>query len=285
MVPNPRHINSYRKYEARRVELNADLASSLKKSILQYAIQGKLVPQDLNDEPASVLLERICEDKQGLVKEGKIKKSKKETRIYNRGGKWYEYDGKTELELEVPFEIPGSWIWVRLKTICDKITDGTHRSPPNGPNGEYMYISAKNIKDSGIDLSNVTYVSETVHREIYSRCDPKIGDILFIKDGATTGTVTINTLEDQFSLLSSVALIRTSSLINPNYVISIMKSPLFYREVRNQMDGGAITRVTLQKIESFLLPLPPINEQSVIVSSLLSLSNLVRKLDDADNDK
>lgn len=80
-------------------------------SILQYAIQGKLVPQDLNDESASVLLERIREEKQRLVRERMIKKDKKESRIYCRDGKWFESDGKVESDIEVPFEIPNSWSW------------------------------------------------------------------------------------------------------------------------------------------------------------------------------
>ena len=84
-----------------------------------------------------------------------------------------------------------SWRKITFKDVCEKITDGTHHSPVNTKNGEYMYITAKNIKENGIDLANVTFVSKDVHEEIYSRCDVQYGDVLYIKDGATTGKTSV----------------------------------------------------------------------------------------------
>ena len=84
-----------------------------------------------------------------------------------------------------------------------KLTDGTHHSPKNYPKGNYKYITAKNIKNEGVVLDGVTYVDDETHHEIFSRCNPEYGDILYIKDGATTGVVAINNLEEEFSLLSS----------------------------------------------------------------------------------
>ena len=101
-----------------------------------------------------------------------------------------------------------SWHTDTLKDLCVKITDGTHHSPPNTDKGDYMYVTAKNVKEAGIMLDNITYVSSALHDEIYSRCDMKKGDVLYIKDGATTGIATVNTLDEPFSLLSSVAVLR-----------------------------------------------------------------------------
>ena len=105
--------------------------------------------------------------------------------------------------------LPSGWVWRDLDSVCGKITDGTHHSPSQDEqtqSGEYLYITAKNIKEWGIDASNVTYVPERVHRPIYDRCNPEEGDVLYIKDGVTTGIATVNQLAEEFSLLSSVSI-------------------------------------------------------------------------------
>ncbi|GAB6140697.1 restriction endonuclease subunit S [Methylosoma difficile] len=231
----------------------------LKQTILQLAVMGKLVPQDPNDEPASVLLEKIAEEKARLVKEGKIKKLNSLPKIT---------DG------EKAFTIPKMWEWVRLGYALKKITDGTHHSPPNGDEGDFLYISAKNIKAEGVMLSNATYVSKEVHQEIYSRCDPEYGDILYIKDGATTGIATINNLEMPFSMLSSVALLKVPNGILNTYLLLSLKSPYFYNEMRLGMTGVAITRVTLSKLDNAVISLPPLAEQYRIVAKVDELMAL-----------
>lgn len=157
-----------------------------------------------------------------------------------------------------------SWEDKNLEEICSKITDGTHNSPTNSLSGEYMYVTAKNIKDTGIDLSNITYVTKEVHKEIYSRCDVIYGDVLYIKDGATAGIATINTLKEEFSMLSSVALIRTDLKLAKN---EFVKDYLNYRkkEILKNISGSAITRLTLSKIKDILIPLPTLPEQHEIV--------------------
>lgn len=157
-----------------------------------------------------------------------------------------------------------SWEERKLEEVCSKITDGTHNSPTNSLSGEYMYVTAKNIKDTGIDLSNITYVTKEVHKEIYSRCDVIYGDVLYIKDGATAGIATINTLKEEFSMLSSVALIRTDLKLAKN---EFVKDYLNYRkkEILKNISGSAITRLTLSKIKDILVPLPTFPEQHEIV--------------------
>ena len=175
------------------------------------------------------------------------------------------------IDEEVPFEIPQGWEWCRVNDLMKKITDGTHRSPTNTDNGEYMYITAKNIKEDGISLANISFVSKDVHDEIYSRCNPEYGDLLYIKDGATTGIVTINNIKKPFSLLSSVALLKPTSKINANYILYFLRTPLNVESVRNSMKGCAITRITLRQIEIWLVPVPPLEEQQRIVDLINEL--------------
>ena len=264
------YIERYGKAEEHLTALNTTFPEALKKSILQEAVQGKLVPQNPDDEPASVLLERIRAEKQKLIKAGKIKKSKHESVIITRDKIPYEIvDGKERcIADDVPFEIPESWCWCRLSSLATKITDGTHHSPPNTERGEYKYITAKNIKNTGVSLSNITYVSKEIHKEIFSRCNPEYGDVLLIKDGATTGVVTVNNIEEPFSLLSSVALIKCPQYVDSWYLVYVLRSDLFYKNIRSQMKGTGITRVTLKQIEPLFIPMPPLEEQKRIVSQI-----------------
>lgn len=238
------------------------LAQDLRNAVLQAAIQGKLTTQLSTDQPVSLLLKNIQKEKEHLITDKIIKREKPLPPID---------------EEEIPFDIPDSWSWVRMPDISLKITDGTHHSPINSSVGDYMYVTAKNIKDDGVDLKNITYVSEKVHKEIYSRCNPEYGDILYIKDGATTGIVTINNVSEPFSLLSSVALIKLGSSINNKYVMYAMRSPIFYGKTRDLMQGTGITRITLTVISNLIFPLPPIEEQARIVARV---DELMAKIDE-----
>ncbi len=168
---------------------------------------------------------------------------------------------------EGPFEVPKGWCWCKITDVVDKLTDGTHNSPKSYPAGAYMYVTAKNIKSGGLDLSNITYVNEEVHREIYSRCNPEKGDILYIKDGATCGISTINNLDVEFSLLSSVALIKPNKNVLNTYLNLFLQSTFCYRNVRESMKGVGITRIILKQMELWDIPLPPYAEQNRIVTA------------------
>ena len=228
----------------------------LKSSILQLAIQGRLVEQRPEEGTGEELYRQIQAEKKRLIQEGKIKKEKPLPEI---------------AEDEVPFEIPESWKWVQIRDIAIKITDGTHHSPANYEQGKYRYVTAKNIKNQGVTLTNITYVSEDVHNEIFARCNPEHGDVLLIKDGATTGVVTVNNLIEPFSMLSSVALLKMPSLMSAWYLVYVLRSDLLYKAVRAQMKGTGITRITLKQIELMTIPLPPLAEQKRIVAKIEEL--------------
>ncbi|AHL72342.1 restriction endonuclease subunit S [Bacillus altitudinis] len=178
------------------------------------------------------------------------------------------------------YNLPFNWEWIDLDTVCEKITDGTHHSPKSYPSGDYMYITAKNIKKQGILLDNVTYVSKEVHQEIYNRCDVKKGDVLYIKDGATTGIATVNQITEEFSLLSSVALLRPKrNVLAAKYLMYCLNSPSTKSRMLGMISGNAITRLTLKKIKQGIIPLPPFDEQEIIVSILEKVNSVDEQLD------
>jgi len=155
------------------------------------------------------------------------------------------------------------WEVCTLKEICIKLTDGTHSSPKSFSTGKYRYVTAKNIKPSGFDFSNITFVSEEVHRSIYARCNPEQGDVLYIKDGATTGIAMVNTLDEEFTLLSSVALLKQNrKLINGCFLTSVLNHDMMFSNIRRNMGGAAITRLTISKLNNIQIPLPPLALQN-----------------------
>lgn len=241
--------------------------TQLRNSILQFAIQGKLVPQDPNDEPAFVLLEKIRAEKLELVKKNLLKRK--------------DLDSIPIKVEDIPNDLPTGWISCRVKDVLLKITDGTHHSPVNTTSGEYKYVTAKNIKEDGIQTKNITYVSKKIHEEIYARCNPSLGDLLYVKDGATTGICCINNLKEPFSLLSSVALLKPSKLLYTPFLLWCLRSPICYDSVRESMKGTGITRITLTKIEKWIIPLPPLAEQKRIVAKLEEILPLVESYDKA----
>ena len=162
-----------------------------------------------------------------------------------------------------------SWEKNFLKDICSKITDGTHNSPVNTETGDFKYITAKNIKESGIDLTNITFVSKEVHQEIYARCNVEKGDVLYIKDGATTGIAAVNTLDEEFSMLSSVADLKPiNGLLDSKYLAYVLNSSEIKAKMLNEMSGNAITRLTLVKIKKSEIPVCSFSEQVEIVRIL-----------------
>ena len=161
-----------------------------------------------------------------------------------------------------PVSNPLGWEKKMLKTVCVKLNDGTHFSPESFEEGEYKYVTAKNIKESGFDFTNITYVSEAVHRPIYERCNPELGDVLYIKDGVTTGIAMVNTLNEEFTLLSSVALLKQNRKIMDGYFLAaVLNNENMYSDIRSNMGGAAITRLTIAKLNMIQIIVPPLKLQ------------------------
>lgn len=162
-----------------------------------------------------------------------------------------------------PISNPMNWNKRTLKEVCTKLNDGTHFSPESFSMGDYKYITAKNIKASGFDFSNITYVPEAVHRPIFEKCNPEQGDVLYIKDGATTGIAIVNTLKEEFTLLSSVALLKQNrNVINGYFLAALLNNADMYSDIRNNMGGAAITRLTIAKLNAVKVIVPPLDLQN-----------------------
>ena len=266
------YLKKYGSVETTLSNLNLAFPDDLKKSILQYAVQGKLVPQDPADEPASVLLEHIRAEKEQLIKAGKIKRDKHESVIFRRDNSYYEkVDGIERcIDDELPFEIPESWEWCRLGTILQKLTDGTHSTPKYTARG-IPFISVKDISSGKISFERTKFISKTEHELLASRCDPHRDDILLTKVGTTGIPVLVDT-DRPFSIFVSVAQLRFSTeLLDKFFLIYLLKSPLVQTQCRENTKGVGNKNWVMRDIANTLICIPPLAEQKRIQASLASV--------------
>ena len=226
----------------------------LKNSILQWAIQGKLVSQDPNDEPASVLLERIRAEKAKLVKEKKIKKDKNESIIY-RGddNKYYERINEQIVEIELPFEYPNSWVVSRLKDVC-QLTDGEKRT------GKGICLDAKYLRGK----SPATIIEKG--KFVYT------GDNIILVDGENSGEVF--TVPQDGYMGSTFKQLWLSSVMWKPYILGFI---LFYKEeLRNSKRGAAIPHLNKELFYNLPIGIPPLAEQQRIAERITELSQLLK---------
>lgn len=174
-------------------------------------------------------------------------------------------------------EFSGEWELNKLKDICLKIKDGTHFSPKTFENGEYKYLTSKNIKNGYLDFSNLEYVNKEDHQKIYSSCDVKKGDVLLTKDG-TIGQSCVNELNEEFSLLSSVAFLRVKNQFNNYFLYHILVSDIGQNEINKAIAGQALKRITLTKINDFKFNYPSLGEQTKIASFLTAIDGKIAQL-------
>lgn len=259
-------------------------AQQLKNSILQMAVQGKLVPQDPNDEPASVLLDRIRKEKEQLIKDGKIKKNKKESYIFRGADNLhYEQVGKEVkcIEDELPFEIPDNWEWCKLESICSKLVDGDH-NPPKGISIQtnYLMCSSTNINNDKLtNLEKVRYLTEEVFNKENERTRCKKGDILFTSVGSL-GRSCIYEGNLNICFQRSVSVIAT--FIFNQYLKYFFDNPFFQNRVNKEATGTAQKGFYLNQLATSLIAIPPLNEQYRIVDKIKKLEPLIEKYNHAE---
>ena len=241
-------------------------AQQLKNSILQMAVQGKLVPQDPNDEPASVLLERIRAEKERLIKEKKIKREKNPSVIFKGADNTpYEKIGDEVRSLadEVPFDIPDSWEWVRLGNIGDWGAGATpSRTHPEYYGGNIPWLKTGDLTDSYIDAIPET-ITELALEKTSVRLNPA-GSVLIAMYGATIGKLGILNIAATTNQ-ACCACLPLGGLDNKYLFYFLMaQKPLFIK----QGEGGAQPNISKEKIVSTLMPVPPLEEQRRIVVML-----------------
>ena len=225
----------------------------LRQKILDLAIHGKLVPQDPNDEPASVLLERIRSEKERLVKEGKIKKSKA-----TKTSDTPHYE-------QMPFEIPSSWAWTTLHNITTIIGDGLHGTPQYDSSGDYYFINGNNLLEHKIRIKEDTKrVSE---KEYLKYQKPLNETTILVSINGTIGNIgTYN--GEKVVLGKSACYFNISSLLHKVYFCYLLESDYFLKYALNSATGSTIKNVPLKAINDFFVPLPPLAEQERIVCEI-----------------
>ena len=244
----------------------------LKNSILQWAIQGKLVPQDPNDEPASVLLERIRAEKTKLIKEKKIKKDKNESIIYRgEDNSYYEKfltTGEVKcIDEEIPFEIPVTWEWVRLTYITYLIEDCPHSTAKDEGKG-YPLVRTPNIGFGRLSLNCVHRVSETVYNQRNVRAVPQTSDLIFARE-APAGNIAVIQEGEQVCLGQRTVLIRPfTQYILSDYLAYYILAPSSQQNLVNKSSGTTVPHVNLSDFRRYLIALPPIKEQRNIIDKI-----------------
>ena len=247
----------------------------LKASILQRAMEGKLVPQDPNDEPASELLKRIKAEKEKLIKEGKIKRDKNETEIF-RGDDGLHYekfqDGSVK-QIDVPYEIPESWEWVSLEQISQYIQRG--KSPKYVSKSSIPIISQKSIQWSGFDLSPSKFLDEKLLNNYDSIRFVQSNDLLWCSTGkGTVGRVTLFTDDyrngyNNLVVDSHVTILRMLKFANQKFVLEYLSSPIIQDKIDEMTTGSTKqTELNLSTIKKTMVPFPPENEQKRILKKI-----------------
>ena len=239
---------------------------ALRQKILDLAIHGKLVPQDPNDEPASVLLERIRAEKERLIKEGKIKRSKKTK--------------ATSDKPHYPYELPEGWVWTTLPELCVlPITDGTHQTPTytDKANG-IPFLSSKDVTSQKIDWTNIKYITKDLHEILYKRIAPQKNDILLAKNG-TTGVAAIVEDERVFDIYVTLAVIRPSNFIDPKFLLYIINSVFCKKQFNDHLTGIGLPNLHLTDIKKTIIPVPPYKEQVKIVDTINHLFKWIDVVD------
>lgn len=250
-----RYAASYEKLE----QFNAKFPEDMKKSILQYAIQGKLVEQRPEEGTGKELYRQIQTEKQRLIKEGKIKKEKPLPKI---------------TEDDLPFDIPESWKWCRLSDVID-VRDGTHDSPKYVPVGIPL-VTSKNLVNGVIDYGNVKYITQEDANKINVRSMVDDDDILFAMIGSIGNPVLVK--KDREFCIKNMALFKrfANTDISMRYVYWF----LFYAQykLKKEASGGVQSFISLSRFREYLIPLPPVAEQNRIVAKLEEILPLCERL-------
>ena len=270
-------VNEYDAAESLLRNLNSTFPDRLKKSILQWAIQGKLVPQDPMDEPAEVLLARIREEKKRLIKEGKIKKDKHESIIFRRDNSHYEKLDGTEycIDNELPFEIPENWCWVRLRSIVYNRGQAT-------PNTAFCYIDIGSIDNKNQKLNAAETIIFPDKAPSRARKLVDKGDILYSTVRPYLHNMCI--IDREFSQVpiasTGFAVLACHTGLLNKFLFYYMMSPDFdaYANNTDNAKGVAYPAISDARLYKALIPLPPFSEQQRIIQRIDELLPLVKGL-------
>jgi type I restriction enzyme, S subunit len=239
-----------------------------KAAVLKAACEGKLVPQDPNDEPASRLLERILAERRA--------KWEADLRARGKDPAKVKYEEPAPPDTEGLPELPKGWVWTPVEAVSTKVVDGVHKKPDYVDSG-IPFVTVRNLTAGpGISFEKLNYVTEDDHKEFCKRANPERGDILISKDG-TLGVVREITTDVEFSIFVSVALIKPVTYRLSNYLCIALSSP----QVQAQMvpKGSGLQHIHLEDLRVDCIPLPPLAEQRRVVKEVQRRLSLIHKLE------
>ena len=226
----------------------------LRQKILDLAIHGKLVPQNPNDEPASVLLERIKAEKERLIKEGKIKKSKKSVKTSDTPH--YE---------NVPFEVPEGWVWTTIEEICSKIGSGSTPRGSNYSTNGIPFFRSQNVYNDRLVYDDIKYISEEVHQKMKGT-EVLANDLLLNITGGSLGRCAVVPADFNCGNVSQHVCIMRSVLVEPEYFHALVLSSYFAKSMK--ITGSGREGLPKYNLEQMGFPLPPLTEQQRIVAEI-----------------
>lgn len=262
------YIDRYEKAWSRLEDFNKRFPVDMQKSILQMAIQGKLIPQLPEEGTGEELFQQIQTEKQRLIKAGTIKAEKPLPEI---------------TEDEIPFDIPESWKWVRFNNLCSVLTCGYASTPTYVSEDDGMpFISAKNVKPYRFMPDDHNYISYELYDKLTQNAKPEKGDILLTRVGAGIGEAAIIDTDLDFAIYVSLTLIKlvNNSLIDNRYVLYWLNSPIGVSSAKKNIYGKNASQgnLNVKNVRDFLVPLPPLAEQKRIVEKLEQLLPLCERL-------
>ena len=235
---------------------------ALRQKILDLAIHGKLVPQDPNDEPASVLLERIKAEKERLIKEGKIKRTKRSKAACDKP--------------HYPYELPEGWCWTTIEDVCSKIGSGSTPKGSNYSKEGIPFFRSQNVQNFGIVLSDIKYISEEVHQSMKGT-EVIANDLLLNITGGSLGRCAVVPINFKIGNVSQHVCILRTVLVKPEYLHCFILSSFFAKSMK--ITGSGREGLPKYNLEKMLFPLPPIHEQERIITEVKQLRNYINKLD------
>ena len=276
-------IDEYGENKEKLDRLNSKFPDKIKSSILQEAIQGKLVPQNPNDEPASVLLEKIREEKERLIKEKRIKRNKNESFIYKWDNHFYEKiaDNKPVcIDNEIPFDIPDSWEWVRLDSVCKYIQRG--KSPKYSEIKKYPVVAQKCNQWSGFSLEKAKFIDPKTVDSYKEERILQNKDIMWNSTGlGTLGRVGLyDESINQYGWAvadSHITIIRPfAEYILQEFIYLFLASPTVQLVIESKAGGSTKQKeLNLSTVKNYLIPLAPYNEQKRIIKKVYDLNKIL----------
>ena len=269
-------IEKYDSLYGEKITLDNDILNILKKSVLQEAIQGKLVPQKAEEGTAKELLELITEEKQKLVKEGKLKKSTLNDSVIFKGdnNKYYEQIGKKCVDIteQIPFEIPSNWEWCRVRNVSNSCIGLTYKPTDIDEKGTIVLRSC-NIRNGKLALDDIVRVSSSISEKLLI----EENDIIICARNGSKRLVgksaLIRNLPEPMTFGAFMAICKTPIY---EYMFAYLQSNLFFGQLRDVSNTTTINQLTQNKFNDFLIPLPPLREQKRIVQKIEQLMQLLK---------